>query len=284
MAPGHTLLMDFSVGVASVLFIAGLVAGSLGALLGIGGGVLMVPFLVLALGLPMQAAVGISLATVIATSSGVSAGTAGRRLINVRLGMVLEIATTAGAIFGAWLAAMLSQATLQVLFGLVTAGSGIAMLRRLNRRNVILDPGAQPGALGGRYFEQESGREVVYSVRRLPVGLGVSFGAGSVSTLLGVGGGIIKVPALTSWCGVPLRASAATSAFMVGVTAAAGAVIYFVRGDIVLWMAAAAVLGVLAGTRTGLLLGERSKARDLKRLMALVLFVVSVLMFARAAA
>jgi len=274
--------MDFSVALALVLFVAGTVAGALGALLGLGGGVFLVPLLVLGLHVPMQTAVGISLTTVIATSSVVSAGTASRRLINVRLGMVLEVATTVGAILGAWVAEMLSERTLQALFGLVTAGSGAAMLRRLNRRNVILEPGAEPGRLGGCFYEEESGREVVYCIRRLPVGLAVSFAAGSVSTLLGLGGGIIKVPALTAWCGVPLRASAATSAFMIGVTATAGAVIYFVRGYIVPWMAAAAILGVLAGSRSGLLIGERAKARGLKALMAAVLFVVSLLMFARA--
>jgi len=254
----------------------------MGALLGVGGGIFMVPFLSLGLHLPMQTAVGISLTTVIATSSVVSAGTAGRRLINVRLGMVLEIATTAGAILGAWVAAMLVERTLRALFGLVAAASGVAMLRRVNRRNVIADPGAEPGTLGGRFEDGESGGEVVYRVRQLPVGLAVSFAAGSVSTLLGLGGGILKVPALTAGCGVPLRASAATSAFMIGVTATAGAVIYFARGDVVPWMAAASVLGVLTGSQSGLRIGERARARDLKLLMAAVLFLVSFLMLARA--
>ncbi|MFB3855593.1 MAG: sulfite exporter TauE/SafE family protein [Vicinamibacterales bacterium] len=273
--------MDFSVALALLLFAAGSLAGLTGALLGLGGGIFMVPFLAMGLHLPMQAAVGISLATVIATSSVVSAGTAGRRLINVRLGMVLEIATAAGAILGAWLAGMLSETTLRTLFALVTTASGVAILRRVNRSNVVA-AGTDPGTLGGRLEEGPSGAEVVYRVRRLPVGLAVSFVAGSVSTLLGIGGGILKVPALTAWCGVPLRASAATSAFMIGVTATAGAVIYFARGDIVPWMAAASVLGVLAGSQSGLRIGARARTRDLKLLMAVVLFLVSFLMLARA--
>jgi len=265
------------------LFLAGGVAGILGALLGLGGGVFLVPFLVLVLHEPMHVAVGISLTTVIATSSVVSAGTAGRGLMNMRLGMTLEVATTAGALAGGLVATALSARTLQTLFAAVTAGTAIVMLSRLDRRNVRLaSTGADPGLLGGRYHEEESGGEVVYAVRRLPLGLAASFVAGSVSSLLGVGGGIIKVPALNAWCGVPLRAAAATSAFMIGVTATVGAFIYFWRGQIVPTLAAAAVLGVLAGSRAGFAIGARARARWLKLLMAVVLLVVSVLMGWRA--
>jgi uncharacterized protein len=267
---------------AAVLFVAGVTAGTVGALLGLGGGVFLVPFLVLGLNVPMRLAVGISLTTVIATSSAVSATRAGRSLINLRLGMLLEVATTAGGLTGGIVAAMLSTATLQRLFGLVAALSAIAMLTRLERRNVILEPDSDPGRLGGKFYEVESGAMVTYRVRRMPLGMAASFVAGSVSSLLGVGGGIIKVPVLNAWCGVPLRAAAATSAFMIGVTATSGAVIYYGRGDIVPWMAASAVLGVLAGSRTGLLLAARARAKGLKILLALLLIGVAVLMFARA--
>ena len=268
---------------AFVLFVMGGVAGVLGALLGLGGGVFLVPFFVLVLHMPMHMAVGISLTTVIATSSVVSAGTAGRHLMNMRLGMTLEVATTAGALAGGIVAATLSAPTLQGLFGLVTMATAIVMLTRLERRNVRpIGVGADPGLLGGRFYEAESGCEVVYSVRRLPLGLAASFIAGSVSSLLGVGGGIIKVPALNAWCGVPLRAAAATSAFMIGVTATVGAFIYFWHGQVVPSIAAAAVLGVLAGSRAGFAIGVRARAKWLKLLMAVVLFVVSVLMFLRA--
>jgi uncharacterized protein len=111
--------------------------------------------------------------------------------------------------------------------------------------------------------------------------MAVSFVAGSVSSLLGVGGGILKVPALNVWCGVPMRAAAATSAFMIGVTATAGAVIYYGRGDIVPWMAASTVLGVLAGSRAGFAVGERARAKWLKLLLAAILTTVGILMLAR---
>jgi uncharacterized membrane protein YfcA len=265
------------------LFLIGGVAGVLGALLGLGGGVFLVPFFVLVLHLPMHTAVGVSLTTVIATSSVVSAGTAGRRLMNMRLGMTLEVATTAGALAGGIVATALSARTLQMLFGIVATATAFTMLSRLERRNVRpVAAGTDPGRLGGRFHEAESGGEVVYSVKRLPLGLAASFVAGSISSLLGVGGGIIKVPALNAWCGVPLRAAAATSAFMIGVTATVGAFIYFWHGDVVPVIAAPAVLGVLAGSRAGFAVGERARAKWLKLLMAVVLFVVAALMLGRA--
>jgi uncharacterized membrane protein YfcA len=276
MVPPASLLL------ALVLFVSGAAAGVVGALLGLGGGVFLVPFLVLGLGVPMRLAVGISLTTVIATSSAVSSARAGRSLINLRLGMLLEVATTAGGLTGGVVAAMLSTATLQRLFGLVAVLSGLAMLTRLERRNVMLGPDSNPGRLGGRYYEEESGAKITYRVKRVPLAMAASFVAGSVSSLLGVGGGIIKVPVLNAWCGVPLRAAAATSAFMIGVTATSGAVIYYGRGEIVPWMAAAAVLGVLAGSRTGIALAARARAKWLKLLLAALLIAVAILMFARA--
>jgi uncharacterized membrane protein YfcA len=271
-----------SVALAVVLFLSGTVAGILGALLGLGGGVFLVPFLVLFLDLPMRLAVGISLTTVIATSSVVSSAAAGRSLINLRLGMLLEVATTAGGLTGGIVAAMLSTRALQRLFGVVAILSGLAMLTRLERRNVILDPASDPGRLGGRFYEAESGAAVTYRVKRVPLAMVVSFVAGSVSSLLGVGGGIIKVPVLNTWCGVPLRAAAATSAFMIGVTATSGAVIYYGRGEIIPWMASATVLGVLAGSRAGFAIASRARAKWLKLLLAAVLIAVAVLMFVRA--
>jgi uncharacterized membrane protein YfcA len=264
------------------LFLMGAVAGAMGALLGLGGGIFLVPFLVLVIKVPMHAAVGISLMTVIATSSVVSAERMARSLINLRLGMLLEVATTAGGLTGGVVVWMLSPALLQRLFGVVAAAAALVMLGRLDRRNVILDPAVSPGRLGGRYYEEESGGPVAYRVRRVPLAMGISFVAGSVSSLLGLGGGIIKVPALNAWCGVPLRAAAATSAFMIGVTATAGAVIYYGRGEIVAWMAAATVLGVLAGSRAGFTISLRARARWLKLALAVVLLLACLVMFMRA--
>ena len=266
---------------ALIIFAAGTVAGGLGALLGLGGGVFLVPFLNLVLGFPFSVAAAISLTTVIATSSSVSAGRAGKQLINMKLGMLLEVATAAGSFLGGVTAQLVAQSALQKLFGFVAAIVALIMLTRLRRRNVILDPAIDPGLLGGRYYEEESRATVTYRVKRLPVAIVASFLAGNVSSLLGIGGGIIKVPILNAWCGIPLRAAAATSAFMIGVTATAGAVIYYGHGQLTPALAAAAVLGVQLGSWGGMKFGANASAKWLKILMASVLFIVSAMMFAR---
>jgi len=215
---------------------------------------------------------------VIATSSVVSAGRAGRNLINLRLGMLLEVATTVGGLIAAFTVAYLSNHTLALIFAFVTVAIAILMLTRLDRRNV-LDASLVPGPLGGRFHDEDTGREVVYQVKRLPLGMTASFLAGYVSGTLGIGGGILKVPVLNAWCGVPMRAAAATSALMIGVTAVASVPIQYAHGYIHPPLAAAAVLGVLIGSRGGLWFGGRAKARWLKMLMASVLAVVSAVYF-----
>lgn len=260
---------------------AGAVAGGLGALLGIGGGVFLVPFLNLFLGFSFHEAVATSLVTVIATSSAVSARAAGRQLINLRLGMLLEVATAAGGLTGGLTVRMLPERTLQGIFAIVALLIAFVMIARLERRNVMREAAADPGRLGGRYFEQESGGMVTYRVRRLPVALAVSAVAGNLSTLLGIGGGILKVPALNAWCGVPLRAAAATSALMIGVTAVAGVPLLYAEGYIIEIIAAATVLGVLAGSRIGFWVAGHARAKWLKALMALVLVAVSISYFVK---
>ena len=263
-------------------FALGTVAGVTGTLLGLGGGVFLVPFLVLIVGLPFHQAAAISLVTVIATSSAVSAARAGRHLINLRFGMLLEVATAAGGLAGGLTAQMLAAATLQRLFALAAFAVGAITLGRMRRpAEPVLD--VDPGVLGGRYLDEYLGREVTYRPTHLPVALGASFVAGNVSTLLGLGGGFIKVPVLAAWCGVPLRAAAATSAFMIGVTATSGAVVYYGHGAMIPELAAAAVIGVELGSSAGLKLGGRLDSRWLEGLLAAVLVGVGVAMLARAA-
>jgi len=266
---------------ALVVFVAGGVVGGFGALLGVGGGVFLVPFLNLVAGFPLRSAAAISLSTVIATSSSVTAGRAGQQLINLRFGMVLEVATVAGSLVGGLTSQMFAESALQRLFGVIAVIVALVMLARINRRNVMLDPAADPGRLGGRFHDQESGGTVTYRITRLPVALLASFAAGNVSSLLGVGGGIIKVPVLNAWCGMPLRAAAATSALMIGVTATGGAIIYYGRGDLSPLAAAPAVIGVQLGSWLGLRLGQYASVVWLKILMAAVLLVVAGLMFVR---
>ena len=265
-----------------IVIAAGAAAGGLGSMLGLGGGVFLVPLLHVALGFPLNVASGVGLMTVVATSSVVARGTDRSGVVNLRLGMVLQIAAAAGGYFGGRYARQIPEHRLQLMFAAVTATIAAIMLSRLERRNVILDTSIDPGRFGGRYYEAESGQQVVYRTRRLFAAFGVSLVAGSISGLLGLGGGILQVPALNAWCGVPLRAAAATSAIMIGITAAASAPLYYARGDIVTPLAAAAVLGTFCGSRAGLWFGERARAKWLKVMMAAVLLFVSAMFLARA--
>ena len=258
------------------------VAGLVGTLLGLGGGVFLVPFLVLVVGMPFQAAAAISLTTVIATSSAVSAATAGRQLINLRLGMLLEVATAAGGLLGGVTAQMLAPGTLRRLFAVVAIVVAVVTLSRLRRSNVLTGEDRDPGPLGGHYLDERLGRTVTYRFKRMPVALAAPFVAGNVSSLLGVGGGFIKVPVLNAWCGVPMRAAAATSAFMIGVTATAGTVIYYGHGVLVPGLAAAAVLGVQIGSYLGIRIAIRMDGKWLRLLLAVVLFAVAGMMYAGA--
>ena len=244
-------------------------------MLGLGGGVFLVPFLNAVLGFPLNMASGVGLMTVIATSSVVARG-ASNGIVNLRLGMVLQIAAAAGGYFGGSVARHIPERALQAMFSVVTGTIAAIMLSRLERRNVILDRSVEPGRFGGRYFEEESGQEIVYRTKRLPAALVVSLVAGSISGLLGLGGGILQVPALNAWCGVPLRAAAVTSSIMIGITAAASAPLYYVHGDIVPPLAAGAVVGTFMGSQVGLWFGGRARAKWLKVLMAGVLGFVSI--------
>lgn len=241
----------------------------------------LVPLLNLGFGFPLRVSAAVSLATVIATSSSVSAERAQENLINLRLGTLLEVATVAGSLLGGVSAHLFAESTLQRLFGAVAIAVAIAVFSRVNRRNVILDPAAAPGRWGGVFVDAEHGAPVTYQVKRIPVALIGSFLAGNVSSLLGIGGGIIKVPVLNAWCGVPLRAAAATSAFMIGVTATGGAIIYYGRGDLPPLLAAPAVIGVQLGSWAGLRWADRATARALKILLVIVLLGVAALMFTR---
>ena len=259
----------------------GIVSGALGSMLGLGGGVFLVPFLVMVVGMPFSAAAAISLAAVIATSNVVSAASTGRHLVNLRLGIVLEVATAAGGLSGGLLAPLVPARVLEGLFVATLGAVAIQLLRRLGRVNTVPDDGRPLGPLDGRLFDERSRQVLVYRVTRAPVAFGASFVAGLLSTMLGIGGGIVKVPVLTSWCGVPIRVAAATSAFMIGVTATAGAIIYSGQGVMIPTLAAAVVLGARVGTGAGMRLALRWQPRDLKLLLATVLLTVAGLMLWR---
>ena len=262
-----------------VTLLVGAAAGLLGSVLGIGGGVFLVPVLNKVLALPFLAAAAISLVSVIGTSTAVSILPATRPLLNLRLAILLLVASVVGAMASAraLAAGLISTEASERIFGATAVLIAIVMLQRLDRRNVIKDPAAPIGVLGGRFHDHDSGGVVSYRLRRVPLAVASAGVAGVVSTLAGIGGGILIVPALNSWCGVPLRAAAATSAFMIGVTAIPGVIEHYTLGHLTsLDLVAASVLGVLAGTRGGTWLTGRVPVKWLKVTMAGLLGIVGI--------
>jgi len=248
---------------AAFYLLAGAGTGVLGAILGTGGGVFLIPLLVLIFGVEMHFAVATSIVTVVATSCAVASANVERGTANMRLGMTLEIATSLGAIAGGLTVAKMNPQILEALFAIVLVPTAIMMWRgRTERAAMTLATAAATptetstseetlGALGQRYFDPQLGCDVNYRVKNLPGGLGISLIAGILSGMLGIGGGVFKVPALHLLCGMPIKAAAATSNFMIGVTATASAFLYFGRGQVRPAMTAAIVLGVLAGSVIG---------------------------------
>ncbi len=262
------------------ILLGGFVAGTFGALLGLGGGVFLIPFLVFITGLPMHQAIATSIVAVIATSSAGAAMNLERRTVNMRLGMLLEIATVSGAILGGITANYLSAGILTRLFSGLLLSVAVLMIWRA-RRNNGQETLNTNGVLPGSFVDSATGETVVYAVKKVPVSLAVSLVAGNVSGLLGVGGGIFKVPVMNMLSGVPIKAATATSNFMIGVTAAASAFIYFAHGHLNPIVASTAALGVLAGSMTGVRMSRRIRSTALTWIFAVVLLIISIELFLR---
>ena len=268
------MLTEVSLSLALFTAGAAALAGALGGMLGLGGGVFLVPVLVQGLGVPMPQAVAVSLTTVIATSNAISQSEHSRSALNLRLGFFLELLTAIGGLLGGLAAAAVAPRTLMITFSCVMASmSVLTFLRRDHRNN--LPASADPGQWGGRFVDERTGQLVAYRVRRMPLAIVTSFLAGTLSTLLGIGGAVIKVTVLNAWCGVPIRVASSTSGFMIGITATSGALIYLGRGLLLPGLAAAAVLGVRVGSGLGIRVGRQQPPRRLKVLLAVLLLIMS---------
>jgi uncharacterized membrane protein YfcA len=267
-----------------VAFAASVVAGVFGSLLGLGGGIIVVPALSLLLGVDIRYAIGASIVSVIATSSGAGAAYVKDRLANIRIAMFLEPATTLGAIVGAFLAGVVGGPWLYLCFSGAMAYTAVAMWRHTEAGRlpcVNQDRLADALWLHGSYPDQRTQQETRYRVSRSYLGLSVSGVAGIMSGLLGIGGGIIKVPAMALGMGIPIKVASATSNFMIGVTAAASAGVYFVRGDMDPFIAAPTAIGVLAGSVLGARAMGRVNSSVLRTLFTVVLITVAVQMARR---
>lgn len=301
--------MDLSLLTIVALAVMGIFAGWLGAIIGIGGGVIIVPLLVLAFGFDIRIAVSTSLIAVVATSTAAGSAYVGRGTANMRLGMTLEVATTIGGIVGGLIAVLIAPSVLSGLFAALMIATAILVGTRgdphapSERDPADVQPaegqplGAnaadsgdgtsdggdplgweQPGTLAGAYYDDNVGALVNYRAERLGLGGAVSLLAGTVSGMLGVGGGFIKVPAMSEGMRVPIKVAAATSNFMIGVTAIASLFVYFARGYVEPYAAVPVALGVVAGATVGAATSSRVHPSVLRKILIVVLVIVAVQM------
>jgi len=264
-----------------VILLVSIIAGFVGALFGLGGGVLIIPFLTLVEGVPVPLAVGASIVSVVATSSASAATYVQDHLTNLRLGMFLEIGTVAGAITGAFVAVFLPASVLFVLFGLVLLYATIVMIRA---RGIDFPADVRPDrtsrilALGSQYEDHSLNRVVRYEVTRTPLTVFIGYFAGIVSGLLGVGGGVINVPTMNLVSKVPVKVASATSNFIIGVTAAASASVYLLRGDVHPLLAAPLIIGVAGGALLGTRVLKVTPPTRVKVAFGILLAAMSLLM------
>ena len=261
-----------------LVFAGSFAAGLLGALTGLGGGVVLVPLLTLVFHVDIRYAIGASLISVIATSSGAAAAYVREGFSSVRIGMFLEIATTIGAIFGAFLAVRVPTRALAIIFGLVllySAWISWQQSRNPDHKVVAGSPWSDRLRLSGTYPDPQGG-ECAYKVDRISGGFATMFGAGTLSGLLGIGSGAVKVLAMDRIMRIPFKVSTTTSNFMIGVTAAASTGIYLHRGYVDPGLAFPVMLGVLAGSLLGARLLVRARVSLLRSLFTLVILALGV--------
>ena len=262
----------------ALVFAGSLIAGLLGALTGLGGGVVLVPLLTILFHVDIRYAIGASLVSVIATSSGAAAAYVREGYSSVRIGMFLEMATTIGAIVGAFLASRVPTRALAIIFGAVliySAWLSWQQSRRRHEEHHAENPWSDRLRLSGSYPDGKGG-EQRYKVDRISAGFATMFGAGTLSGLLGIGSGAVKVLAMDQVMRIPFKVSTTTSNFMIGVTAAASAGIYLHRGYVDPGLAFPVMLGVLAGSLIGARLLVRAGVASLRRIFTLVILVLGV--------
>ncbi|PST84433.1 permease [Pedobacter yulinensis] len=261
-----------------IVLFGSLLAGFLGSLTGLGGGVIIIPLLTLVLGVDIHYAIGASIISVIATSSGSAAAYVKEGITNIRIGMFLEIATTVGAVIGAILAVYLDPGYIAVVFGCILIFSALAGLQKKTDRsdNLVSSGLADRLKLNGSY--PDAGRQHPYTVKRVSGGFLMMLFAGTLSGLLGIGSGALKVLAMDNIMRIPFKVSTTTSNFMMGVTAAASAVVYLHRGQIDPGIAMPVALGVLTGAQVGSRVLLRTNTGLLKKVFAVVIIFLALQM------
>lgn len=258
-------------------------AGFLGSLVGLGGGIIITPALTILFGFDIKYAIGASIVAVIATSSGSAIAFVKDHVSNMRVGMLLEVFTTAGGVVGALMAGVFSSKLLYIFFSLILLNSFYGMLKKTGlitklkkeEEKVENDKYADKYKLNSTYYDKATGKTVKYNVTNVPQGSLVMFGAGFASGLLGIGSGAFKVVALDTYMKLPIKVSTATSNFMMGVTATASALIYFFNGTINPVVAAPIAIGTLIGSRTGAKVMQRLDAKYIRYIfLPILLFTI----------
>jgi uncharacterized membrane protein YfcA len=263
--------------------IIALISGFLGALVGLGGGTIIVPLLILILKLPIQIAAGASIIAVVATSSASARVYLRDEITNIRLGVFLELATTSGAITGAIFAADFNESILKVIFGLSMFYTSFLMWNQMRKSERSWEPKENDRLsnklkLGDFYYDSARGETITYGVSRSVPTLLISYVAGILSGLLGIGGGGIKVPAMNILSGVPMKAAIATSNFMIGITASASALIYIRNGFCDSFITAPVVLGALIGSFFGAQFALHIRGFFLKKILVVILLIIGLRM------
>ncbi|MCL5033930.1 MAG: sulfite exporter TauE/SafE family protein [Bacteroidetes bacterium] len=272
------------------LFLVAIFAGFFGALVGIGGGIIIVPALTLLFHLPIHTAIAASIVSVIATSIAGALSYVDQQITNVRLGMFLEISTTAGALIGAFIGVLMHGWTLSLIFGALIFYMAIVSFRTRETEDRLIESGGYSAIGGdkisrtmmleGSYHDEAVDKEIEYHATKTIEGSLVSSLAGVGSGLLGIGGGVIKVAAMNSMMHIPMKAAVGTSKFMIGVTAATSAVVYFLAGGIDVYIVAPVALGTMLGATMGSVVMNKLHSRVIKTVFFLIMIYLGYEMIA----
>ncbi len=258
------------------IFLFGIIAGSIGSMVGIGGGVFMILFFTLVIKVPIKYAVALSLVSVVASSSIATSFYLHEKMTNIRLAMILETATCSGAILGAFTALLIPTSLIEGILGITLSYVGMISFLNPISHEVI----TKPSKLSGEYYD---GKNLIkYSILRIKFGLFASLIAGMISGMIGIGGGIIKVPIMNLIMKIPIKAAAATSNFMVGLTASASAIVYFIKGMIDFQLAIPAILGITIGAIIGTRYLIHGKPIYIRKIFGLILLFFSIIFILKA--
>lgn len=283
-------MVEITLAFIAATFVAAVFAGFIGALFGIGGGIIIIPFLSAFMGLPIHQSIAISIVSVIATSNAGGSSYVEQRITNIKLAMFLEMATTAGALVGSVVALLLRSWMLFIIFAVLLIYVALTSFRTRSRdearmargefANIKQDRVSRYLDLKGSYYDGSEKRQVDYLVTGASKGAAISSLAGILSGLLGIGGGIIKVAAMNIFMNVPMKAAVATSKFMIGVTAVTGALIYFLTGLVDVYVIAPVALGTTLGATVGTAIMNRIRTSALKIAFGFLVLYLAYTMFA----